>query len=304
MRRKMRTKGTVMKKRIKKREKMETIVIDKEFLEGYKTLLVGLENCDVYEIKVADILDIYCKATLMNEKKNEYQTDDGFIKISVKASKTVESSILKSNVKEPLWDYRLKERLEMCGGVADMTSFSLKDKRNHKMYIYVPYDPLVDLMHGNEIELSNCPSLEIDDEGNMIIAFGKSSKQPKRKDNNYHELVVGWEDAFGAYSPNVLEVKAKILSTFWSENMNFSFFFEICDKNCKKDVAELVFMDCKDVTTEIFFPERGDCEIVMSKMKNGRIYVGFYGLGLDFICNSVIEYNYYCNRKTNGGKKL
>lgn len=278
---------------------MKTIVMDKEFLKGYKSLLIVLENCDVYEIFIEDIVDVHCEATLISKQNKEYRTGDGFIKIAASAKDTVESFVAKNEKIGGEWDYRLRKRLEMCNGGVDMTSFSLKDKECHEIHVYVPYDPLEDIIHGNDIELSNCPSLKIDGEGNMIIAFGKSSKQPTRKDNNYEELVAGWKDAFGDYSPIELKVKVKSLSTFGEKQINFSFYFETCDRNCKKDVAELVFMDCKSVRMEMFFPEKGDCEIVMSRMADGRIYVGFDGLGMDFICNSVIEYDYYCNRKKN-----
>ena len=276
---------------------MKTIGIDKKFLKEYETLLVVLENCDIYEIDVADILDIDCVATLIKNKKNEYITDDGFIKIAARASTTVESRVLQDNAMGTKWDYRLKERLEMCGGGADMTSFSLKDKENRELHVYVPYDPLVDIMGRDEIELSNCPSLEIDGEGNMMIAFGESSKQPKRKDNNYYELITGWKDAFGDYMPAKLKVKVKSLETFGCEKTNFLCHFAICDKKCKKDMATLVFMDCKHIEMEMFFPENGYCEIVMSKMADGGIYVGFDGMGIDFICSSIIEYGCYCNGK-------
>lgn len=279
-------------------KKEKKIVVDKEYIKCFKSILIGLENCDVYEIPVAYILDVYCEATLIGKSKNEYRTNDGFIKISAKASKIVECSVLQDKEIGTEWDRRLKERLETCKGGADMTSFALRDKKKRDMDIYVPYDPLEDIMHGAEIELSNCPSFEVDNDGNMIIAFGESSKQPKRKDNNYYELIAGWEDAFGDYSTRVLKVKVKRLSTFGNKQKNFSFYFEICDKNCKKDVAELIFMDCKYIAMEIFFPEKGDCEIVMSKMADGRIYVGFDGIGIDFICDSVIEYDYYCNRRS------
>lgn len=275
---------------------MEKIVVNKELLKEYKSLLVVLENCDVYEIDVEDILDVYCVAELIDKKKCEYRTDDGFIKIAAKASNTIECSVLKDNEIGTEWDHRLKERLEMCGGCADMTSFSLRNKKKHDMDIYVPYDPLEDIMHGCEIELSNCPSFEVDSEGNIIIAFGKRSKQPTRKDNNYAELVEGWKDAFGNYEPEILKVNAKSLSMFGDEQRSFLFYFKICDKNSKRNFAELVFMDCKDIAIEMFFPKEGDCEIVMSKMADGRIYVGFDGLGIAFICASVLEYDYYCNR--------
>lgn len=274
----------------------EKIIIDKKFLNEYKTLLIGLENCDVYEISVTDILDIYCEATLMSKKGKLYRTDDGFIKIAASASETVESWVLRENEMGTEWDHRLRERLEMCGGCADVTSFSLKDKQNREMDIYVPYNPLEDIMHGSEIELSNCPSLEIDEEGNMIIAFGKSSKQPKRKDNNYNELITGWKQAFGDYLPKVLRVQVDSFSNFGNKQTNFSFHFNILDRNCKKKFAEFVFMGCKSIRMEMFFTEKGDCEFVISKMADGRIYVGFDGLGIDFICDSVIEDDYYCNK--------
>ena len=275
---------------------MEKIIIDKKFLKDCKTLLIVLENCDAYEISVMDILDIYCEVTLMGKKGKLYRTDDGFIKIAARASETVESWVLREKEMGTEWDHRLRERLEMCGGCADVTSFSLKDKQNREMDIYVPYNPLEDIMHGSEIELSNCPSLEIDEEGNMIIAFGKSSKQPKRKDNNYNELITGWKQAFGDYLPKVLRVQVDSFSNFGNKQTNFSFHFNILDRNCKKKFAEFVFMGCKSMRMEMFFPEKGDCEVVMSKMADGRIYIGFDGLGIDFICDSVIEDDYYCNK--------
>ena len=55
-------------------------------------------------------------------------------------------------------------------------------------------------------------------------------------------------------------------------------------------------MGCKSIRMEMFFTEKGDCEFVISKMADGRIYVGFDGLGIDFICDSVIEDDYYCNK--------
>ena len=274
---------------------MKKIVIDKEFVKGYESLFIVFENCDVYEINVADILDISCEAALINEKGREYRTDDGFIKIAANTAKTAESSVLRDQALGMEQDYRLKERLEMCGGCADMTSFSLKDKETGEFHIYVPYDPLERVVTGGEIELSNCPSLEFDNEGNMIIAFGKSSQQPKRKDNNYSELIAGWEEAFGQYEPTVLKAKVKGLSTF-GENTNFSFLFKICDKKCKNNLSEFLFMNCQNVDMEMAFPNKGVCKMFMSKMADGRIYVGFGGLGIEFTCSSVLEYDYYCNK--------
>lgn len=275
---------------------MEKILVNRELLRRYKTLLVVLENCDVYEIAVDDVLDIYCVAKQIGKQKNEYRTNDGFIKIAARASQTIECFVSRNHEIDTEWDHRLKERLEMCGGGADMTSFSLRDNKKSDIDIYVPYNPLEDIMHGNQIELSNCPSLEIDNDGNMIIAFGERSKQPKRKDNNYAELIDGWKDAFGDFEPKILKVKAEGLSTFGNTQTNFSFCFKVCNKNSKKDFAELMFINCKGISVEMFFTKKRNCEIVMSKMADGEIYVGLDGLGIDFICSSIQEYNYYCGQ--------
>ena len=72
---------------------MEKIVIDKGVLKEYKSLLVVLENCDVYEIDVEDILDVSCEAELIDKKNCEYRTSDGFIKISARASQMPWKSI-------------------------------------------------------------------------------------------------------------------------------------------------------------------------------------------------------------------
>ncbi|MGN0812134.1 MAG: hypothetical protein ACI4MQ_01305 [Candidatus Coproplasma sp.] len=275
---------------------MKNIVIDKEYLKGYKTLSIGLENCDVYKIDIKDILDVYCIAEKIGNSKKEYRTNDGFIKISARASQAVEYSVLRNHEIGTEWDHRLKERLEMCGGGADMTSFSLNGKRKGDIDICVPFNPLEDIIHGNEIELSNCPSLEIDNDGNMIIAFGEQSKQPKRKDNNYSELVAGWKDALGEFEPKVLKVKMFSLETFGVEERYIIAYSTIRNKSLKENSITLVFKDCKSINVETFFPQNGNCEIVMSKKADGRIYVGFDGLGIDFTCSSVLEYNYYCNR--------
>ena len=54
---------------------MEKIVINKEFLSGYKTLSIGFENCDDYKIDVADIVDVYCEVERIDGGRTQYYTD-------------------------------------------------------------------------------------------------------------------------------------------------------------------------------------------------------------------------------------
>lgn len=260
--------------------------VDKQFLKQYKTLCIMLENLEWYEIDVEDILDIYCEIESIGKQKNQFRTNDGFIKISANAAQLEEYSVLQNPRTSKISTYRLQKRLELCGGV-DMTYFSLQDQERNHIDIHVPYDPLEEIFHGNEIELSNCPSLEIDTDGNMIVAFGASSKQPKRKDNNYAELVTGWTEIFGAFEPKELHIFVHSLKLFGVDEKTVSLSFQMQTPSCKKQFAKLVFTDCKNISIELFFPEKGECNILMSKMASGQIYVGLEGLGVEFVCASV-----------------
>lgn len=273
---------------------MKKLVIDRDYLKRYSSLKIVFENCDVYEIAADDITDIYCEAQSTN-RKNEYFSDKGFIKIAATASDTAECSVLQEYETDTLHSYCLKARLEMCKGCADVTSFSLIGKSGRTINIQMQYDPLEDIIHGNEIEFSNCPSYGVDSYGNIFIAFGESSKQPKRIDNDYAKLIVGWKDAFGEYEPAVLKARITSLNMFGGEEKNVDIGVELCGTFRRKDFVRFMFVDCRDVGAEMFFPQRGDCDIVMSKMAGGHIYVGFNGLGIDFVCASAFEYRYYCN---------
>lgn len=275
---------------------MERLVINNDLLSKSKALIIGFENCDAYEIDAKEVLDIYCETTSIGGTKS-YRTNDGFIKISSSASKTTESFAAHTDSTETAWNACLIDRLRWCRGAADITSFSVKGDGCGNVDVYVPYDPLENALTGGELELSNCPSFETDKDGNMLIYFGKSSKQPSRKDNDYSKLVRGWKDAFGDYSPKVLSVKAMELSSFGEEKTNLSFRFKILGGKFDKKIAELVFFDCKSTSMKMLFPQKCDCKIVMSKMIDDRIYVAFDGVGVDFTCKSIFEYEYYCNRE-------
>ena len=102
---------------------MKKLVINKESLGNYKSLLIVLENCESYEIDIKDILDVECEAELVGKEGKTYRTENGFIKISAQASKTKENFALKEGKVNNELYYQLKERLQMCSGV-DMVLFS------------------------------------------------------------------------------------------------------------------------------------------------------------------------------------
>ena len=192
------------------------------------------------------------------------------------------------------YDTRLKQRLQLLDGCADIVSIELVSDKNNARF-YIPYDPLIEVIRGGEIEYTNCPSFELDNNGDMVIYFGALSKLPTRKDNNFNELIVGWAEYFNDYKPENLKVNAHFLNACSGEKVNVFLSFEILDKLAPKKLAELVFVNCKNINIEACFPLDGEVEIVASKTLDGNIYVGFDGLNIDFTCSQIVEYNYFCN---------
>ena len=153
--------------------------------------------------------------------------------------------------------------------------------------VYVPYDPLLDVIEENEIELTNCPSLELDDEENMLICFGKTSKTPMRKDNDYAELIEGWVETFPDYVPAVLRAEVRLLQHLYCRDK----FDQLVELSVKKEGASeeitLVFTDCQKLQMSMVFPKQGESDVRMARMLDGRIFVGFDDLGVQFTCSKV-----------------
>jgi len=270
---------------------MEKIIINKEFLKDYETLTLFFENLDIYEINVNDIIDIYCEVESLTSNI-KYKANNGFIKIK---SKTVISKKNSQNNNTFIIedDYILTERLNYGDGSIDITSFKLKNKESNEIEVLVSYNPLIEIIHGYEIEYSNCSSVESDNDENILIYFGESSKQPKRKDNNYSELIIGWSNIFGSNQPKTLKMLVNSFKTFGEDNINFELYFKIKNKYYINKYMNLLFLDCGNLEMDLNFPDNGECELIMSKMNDGRIFVGLYGQGIQFYCSKVIEYSEY-----------
>ncbi|MBR2375079.1 MAG: hypothetical protein IKA88_02190 [Clostridia bacterium] len=278
---------------------IEKMQINREVLQSYKYLSITLENCDDFRIDVTDILDIFCELTPMKHGAREYVAEDGFIYISARAKDVLESSCLQDKTKDHDLDEitRLQKRLEICERCADMVSFSLHDENGKKVLVYVPYDPLTDCVSNELIEYSNCPSIETDVDGNMLIAFGKRSKLPKRKDNDYAGIIQGWREYFMEYSPEVLRIQVQELQQTEEQDVQIVLWFQVKDRAFGNKHGHLVFDGCTNIQSEILFPQTGECTLFVAKMIDGGIYVALDGLGLRFRCNSIADYGYKCEKR-------
>lgn len=101
------------------------------------------------------------------------------------------------------------------------------------------------------------------------------------------------------YKPKVLKVTIHSCGTFGMKNNDVYCCFEIRGIQNKGRKAELLFFDCKDIAWSFEYTKNGDCEIVMTKMADGRIYVGFADLSAEFTCSQILESDYYNKQNEN-----
>lgn len=179
----------------------------------------------------------------------------------------------------------LRDRLEMC---CDIESFLLcgNDK---KVRIYLQYDPLKDSF-GNDKEYSNCPSFEVGTDEKMKICFGDLSKQPKRIDNNYHQLVKGWCDVF-EQTPDSFCATFGGMTFFSSQQNGKNDCIKMQLNTQLKTKTGVVATFCFFGVSDLFQPPWGygndEYDIRMSKMANGKIFVSFGDDNLEFVCDEI-----------------
>lgn len=274
--------------------------IDVDFVRKFKTVFLILENCDGYKIEAKDVLDLNFAVEPVDKLKGDepnYRLRSGFMTISAQARNIRDQGALKvpKSRDKLVPNYSLSERLAICADICAV-HFCGKDREN--IQIQTPYNPLLDIQ-GNEIEWSNCPSFEENEKGDITVYFGESSKMPKRKDNNYNELIVGWEKTFGYFVPKRLDLGIGLIEVSDGESMAIGIAATVQNKEADKKTERFIFCDCRSISLWTTFPVGGDSSVVMAKRNNGRIYVGMEELGLEFDCSSVWIYDEYCNQKNN-----
>jgi hypothetical protein len=302
----------LLKADIMKYEK--NIVIDKAFLKNLKQFSIVFENCESFDIDGEKLTDIYLEAALADEYENQahYKTDDGKIEIDSSAAHTLSSfyydyldlekentDIFGEHTAES--DDYLSERIRHgTAGGCDICAVYFEMNDGAYFSVYLPYNPLEDT-HGFGIELSNCPSVEVKENGNILLLFGKSSKAAKRTDNNFADLIIGWKDFYPKKKkpPKAFKVCMNGIQNLERTGRVPRLFirFYLLNKQFDYDYLELVFedYDCLSFDLHSFAFER--CEFEMSKLLNGRIFVKSDRFDLSFECACIREYDNYCKRR-------
>ena len=265
---------------MKNSKSKERVIINKDSLKNYKKLSIGLENCENFNIDIADVLDISCEASTWKNGDNYgdcYHTTDGYIIISNRAKDilsdfayTKDSGYIPQDYDEN--EYRLCKRMAMCD---DMCLFSLLDKSDRWKHIYVPYDALEDAVNHSEIDYANCPSFRILENGDMEIRFGRLSKNPIIPRNNYSDLIADWKKVLGEFRPKTLKLKVhnRVVRYTRDEESSVELYCTILNKKSKNEDVVFMFYHCDEIHSD----RSGKINIAradMSKMCNGKIYFG------------------------------
>lgn len=294
-----------MKNKEKIMENIEkNIIIDNDYLQKYiKTVSVCCENCEYFEIDISKIVDIYFDIAYIPDKNNnvQYKTKSGKLEIHESASKAISSFYdeTSKNVKE---DYYLIERLngmssDSLGCDVCVLGFEYHDGKY--ISVYPPYDALENV-HCSVIEMSNCPSFDVLKNNNMLLLFGEDSKSPKRIDNNYDDLIIGWKEYLkDRKRPEILEVEIISINNLENDCRAPRLFInvQIGNNHLKNDSIEIVFEDFSNLSFDLDLHSFDKSELHMSRLVNGRIFVKFEGIDLEFECASIRTYNNYCDDK-------
>ena len=140
--------------------------ITKDVLPLIDHIELALENCEEYEIKAEDIIDIRFDEMQVSTVNSKYDTShDGRLLISKNAFKVL-SSFAHNKYADgttgldhaPEEQYYFHNRITMC---CDICQVHVYFKNGKHVWFFVDYDPLVNELSGCEIEYSNCPSAEL-----------------------------------------------------------------------------------------------------------------------------------------------
>lgn len=275
---------------------------DKNMLDKLEYVDLVLENCECFRIEAGDVLDFWTSEINMDKESNGvHYADDGGMIISKNAFRNLSSFVTQPDEGEaapsdydPKESYYLYNRIMDC--CCDICQIEVKVKGENGVLFYVPYDPLENLMTGAEIDHSNCPSAELNENGDMLILFGKSSHSYRRTDNNYSDLIIGLSDIIKEPIDDELQVEIKEFSSNDFPGRCPRLFVEVVLKNakCSDKIVELVFEDVTKPQYEVRF-SRKKRRLLMSRISSDEIYVEFEDF-VAFYCTAIKTYKEYISR--------
>lgn len=259
--------------------------VDKSSINDIKEITLICENFESFTIPSELIVDACFQIDYIDKK--QFGTQSGYIKFANEAADILEKSF------DDAEQCTLGERLL---GYCDVCVMDVAFNDGTSCYTHIPYDPLVESMHGAEIELSNCPSIEFDENNDLVFLFGEKSKQFKRIDNNYPDLIIGWKNQFGDSCPLIIKGRLDGFSSFGNDfEQKYDLSFKSC--NVLGKTLELRFINVTKSEINISF-DQSYRDLCMSRTSTGKIYVDIEGT-LTFFCSCVYLSGYDTVKLTN-----
>ena len=163
-------------------------------------------------------------------------------------------------------------------------------KNGEIVKLFVEYDPLESYLWGREIEYSNCPSAELNENGDMLILFGKSSRSFHRTENDYLNFIEGLKAYFPKGINGTLEIE---LATFgnaghscWCPDNGLFVETYVRTKGRLKKYLPLVFNEVTKLEFNFGFGIAGKDELNIATTEDGKLFVQI-GESCNFYCKSI-----------------
>ena len=192
--------------------------ITKQDLKKYKSIRMVCENCTSFSFPIEYIEDIeFLCSRMKNEHKNNYFSDEGFIKLSPKVIEILCDDAIyfdpENEFGETLDDYKFINRIPRY---LDICCITITTNENRKIHVSIPYDPIESFFSGT-FEFTDCHSFEIDDKNNIIIKYGNLSLTPKRCNLNLEDIIENWTEIFKPLQRNYIDIN---LERFYYREIN------------------------------------------------------------------------------------
>ena len=268
--------------------------ITKETLSEIDYIDIALENCDSYSIKPENIVDILFDEFELDTGREKYsRSRNGRLVLSKNMFHQLSRDAFIEFADgttaldhDPEEDYYFYNRITSW---CDIVSIDIHYKNGKIFEFFVEYNPIINDLCGSDVEYSNCPSAEIDENGDMLILFGKSSHSPKRIDNDYFNVIEGLNELLPQKNIDTLWVVIETIGNdgvnCWSPDGGLYVEMRIKNKEYKNKCLPLEFFDVDKMAFCVDLKNMCEEDFNISPTADGRFFVQF-----GEICN------FYCKR--------
>lgn len=256
--------------------------ITKEMIPDIDHIKLTLENCEGYTFKGEDIIDIhFCDIRVSEYDSRYYTAHDGKLVLSKNTFKYLSSfahDVFADGT--TALDYDPEEYYHFYNRITkwcDVCQVHIYFKNGSRQWFFVEYDPIESGPLGYETECSNCPSAGLNENGDMLLLFGKSSRVFHRTDNDYFNVIEGLKERFPKGIKGTLEIELETFgnggSACWAPDDGLYVELRIKNKGYKNKWLPLQFFDVSKLLFDFDLKNMGGEELLISPTMDGKLFV-------------------------------